>query len=236
MRKVLCYFSKFEIFLWLLSVTAVLFSFMTYDRTNYLALAASPIGVTSLIFNAKGNPIGQLFMVIFSLLYGIISYSFAYYGEMITYLGMTMPMAIFALISWLRNPFNGNKAEVKVNSISSTEQIFMWLATVLVTMIFYFILAHFRTANIIPSTLSVTTSFLAVYLTFRRCPAFALAYAANDIVLIVLWVMASVYDMKYISVVVCFIAFLFNDIYGYISWQRMKHRQATQNNKTAADS
>jgi nicotinamide riboside transporter PnuC len=136
-----------------------------------------------------------------------------------------MPMALFALISWLKNPFNGNKAEVKVNSIGGTEQIFMWIATLLVTIIFYFILAYFHTANIIPSTISVTTSFLAVYLTFRRCPTFALAYAANDMVLIVLWVMASIYDVRYISVVVCFIAFLVNDIYGYISWQRMKRRQ-----------
>ncbi len=68
-------------------------------------------------------------------------------------------------------------------------------------------------------------SLLAVYLTFRRSPYFALAYAANDIVLIVLWVLASMSDMKYISVVICFMAFLVNDIYGFISWQRMKYRQ-----------
>ncbi len=228
MRKILNYFSKLEITLWSLSVIAIFISFITYDRTNYRTLAASLIGVTSLIFNAKGNPFGQFLMIIFSLLYGIISYSFAYYGEMITYLGMTMPMALVALISWLRNPFNGNKAEVKVNSISNTEQIVMWIATALITVIFYFILAYFHTTNIIPSTISVTTSFLAVYLTFRRCPTFALAYAANDIVLIVLWVMASISDVKYTSVVVCFITFLVNDIYGYISWQRMKHRQTAQ--------
>ena len=225
MRKILNYFSGLEITLWSLSAVAIFISFFIYDRTNYLILAASLIGVTSLIFNAKGNPFGQFLMIIFSLLYGIISYSFAYYGEMITYLGMTMPMALFALISWIKNPYKGNKAEVKVNSINNIEQIFMWIATVLITIIFYFILAYFNTTNIIPSTVSVTTSFLAVYLTFRRCPAFAFAYAANDIVLIVLWVMASVYDVKYTSVVVCFIAFLVNDIYGYISWQRMKRRQ-----------
>ena len=162
----------------------------------------------------------------FSLLYGIISYTFAYYGEMITYLGMTMPMAIVALVSWLKNPYNGNKAEVKVNSIGRGESLLMWLITVAVTVFFYFVLAHFETANIIPSTLSVTTSFLAVYLTFRRSPYFALAYAMNDVVLIVLWIMASLYDISYLSVVVCFIAFLFNDIYGYISWQKMKRRQS----------
>ena len=95
-------------------------------------------------------------------------------------------------------------------------------------MIFYFILKYFGTANLIPSTLSVTTSFVAVYLTFRRSPYFALAYASNDVVLIVLWVMASISDIRYISVVVCFVAFLFNDIYGYVSWQRMKKRQKNE--------
>ena len=219
------YFSKTEIALWCASVTLILVSFGIFDRDNYLMLVASIIGVTSLIFNAKGNPFGQVLMVVFSLLYGIISFTFAYYGEMITYLGMTMPMAIFALVSWLRNPYNGNKAEVKVNTISKIESILMWVMTIIITALFYFVLEYFDTANIVPSTLSVTTSFLAVYLTFRRSPYFALAYAANDIVLIILWVLASICDTKYISVVVCFAAFFMNDIYGYVSWQKMKRRQ-----------
>ncbi len=220
------YFSKTDIILWCSSVLLIIGSFCVFDRENYLTLCASLIGVTSLIFNAKGNPFGQLLMVVFSLLYGIISYTFAYYGEMITYLGMTMPMAIFALISWLRNPYKGNKAEVKVNTISKTETVWMWVGAALVTVLFYFILAYFHTANILPSTLSVTTSFIAVYLTFRRSPLFALAYASNDVVLIILWVLASVSDIRYISVVVCFVAFLMNDIYGYINWQKMKVRQS----------
>lgn len=219
------YFSKSEILLWVSSVLMILVSFCLFDRESYMTLCASLIGVTSLIFNAKGNPFGQLLMVIFSLLYGVISYSFAYYGEMITYLGMTMPMAVFALIAWLRNPYNGNRAEVKVNRISRKETIGMWIGTVLITILFYFILEYFNTANIVPSTLSVTTSFLAVYLTFRRNPYFALAYAANDVVLIVLWILASIDDIRYVSVVVCFAAFLVNDIYGFLNWRKMERRQ-----------
>jgi len=219
------YFSKTELGLWASSTFFIVAAFCIFDRENYLTLLASLVGVTSLIFNAKGNPFGQVLMVLFSLLYGIISYSFAYYGEMITYLGMTMPMAVFALVSWLKNPYNGNRAEVKVNAIGKIESVFMWALTAVFTVVFYYILEHFKTANLLPSTLSVTTSFVAVYLTFRRSPYFALAYAANDVVLIVLWVMASIHDTKYISVVVCFIAFFVNDIYGFISWQRMKVRQ-----------
>ena len=234
MEKRCPYFSKTEIALWMSSVLLIIISFCIFDCESPLTLLASLIGVTALIFNAKGNPIGQALMVIFSLLYGVISYGFAYYGEMITYLGMTMPMAIFSLISWLKNPYKGNKAEVEVNRIGKMEQILMWVLTFAVTTVFYYILEYFDTANILPSTISVTTSFLAAYLTFRRCSTFALAYAANDIVLIVLWVLASLSEIRYLSVVVCFVAFLFNvlgsipaffSFYGYISWQRMQNRQ-----------
>lgn len=219
------YFKKKEIILWSSSVIVILVSFCIFDRENYLTLAASLIGVTSLIFNAKGNPFGQFLMIIFSVLYGIISYTFSYYGEMITYLGMTAPMAVVSLISWLRNPYQGNKAEVKVNRINKKEYIFMWIAAAIVTGVFYFILKYFDTANIIPSTLSVATSFLAVYLTFRRSPYYAIGYAANDIVLIVLWLLASFENIAYVSVIVCFLAFLANDIYGYLSWFEMGKRQ-----------
>ena len=90
---------------------------------------------------------------------------------------------------------------------------------------FYFVLDYFDTANMLPSTVSIATSFLAVYLTFRRSPYFALAYAANDVVLIILWTLAALEDISYISVIICFAMFLVNDLYGYISWKRMEKRQ-----------
>ena len=181
MKEFKDYFSKSEIVLWSSSVMVIIISFCVFDRINYMTLCASLIGVTSLIFNAKGNPFGQLLMVVFSLLYGIISYTFSYYGEMITYLGMTMPMAIFALISWLKNPYNGNKAEVKVNSIGKRENVCMWIVTFVVTFL-------------------------------------------------ILWILASLYDIRYVSVVVCFIAFFANDIYGFVSWRKMKTRQQETTN------
>lgn len=224
-KRLFCYFSKTELSLWFSSLFLIVLSFIAFDRVNYLTLAASLIGASSLIFSAKGNPLGQVLIILFSILYGIISYSFSYYGEMISYLGMTAPMAFFALISWLRNPYNGNRAEVRVNQIKAREILLMFLVAALITVVFYFILTAFHTANIIPSTISITTSFIAVYLTARRSPFFALAYAANDTVLIVLWALASAEDRTYLSVLVCFVLFLINDMYGFFSWIRMQERQ-----------
>ena len=85
------YFTKGEISLWCISVTLIVVSFLLFDRENYLTLVASFIGVTSLIFNAKGNP------------------------------------------------YNGNKAEVKVNRLELKEIIFMMILIAVITLIFYHI-------------------------------------------------------------------------------------------------
>ena len=226
LRKLNNYFTVFEKILWICSVMLIICSAFIFGKDSVLSVIASLVGATSLLLNAKGNPIGQALGVIFSILYAIISYSFAYYGEMITYLGLTGPMALAAFISWIRNPFAKGKAEVKVNHIHRGEVLFMFILAAVVTVVFYFVLDFFNTANLLPSTLSITTSFVAVYLTFRRDPFYAVAYALNDLVLIVLWSLAALTDKSYVSVVVCFVVFLANDIYGFISWRKMKKRQA----------
>ncbi len=225
LSRAFSYFSKFELVLWGASVVAIAVAFCLFDGSQYLTLSASLIGVTSLIFNAKGNPFGQFLMVVFSFFYGYISFTYDYFGEMMTYLGMTMPMAAFALVSWLRHPYRGKKSEVAVNRLEKKEIALMSLLTLAVTVAFYFILRHFHTANLLPSTLSVTTSFAAVYLTFRRSPYFAVLYAMNDVVLIVLWILASRENTAYVSVTVCFAAFLVNDAYGFYNWKRMERQQ-----------
>jgi nicotinamide mononucleotide transporter PnuC len=226
MNKLIKYFTKTEWAIWLSSIGLIVVSFIFSPNKDYLSFISSLVGVTALIYSAKGNPFGQVLMILFCIMYGIISYSFAYYGEVITYVLMTGPMAVYALISWLRNPYEGNKAEVKVNRIGKKEVLTMIGLSIVVTIVFFFVLKRFGTANLIVSTLSVTTSFIAVYLTARRSPFYAIAYAANDIVLIILWLLASIGNPEYITTVACFIVFLINDIYGFISWRRMEKRQS----------
>jgi nicotinamide riboside transporter PnuC len=144
---------------------------------------------------------------------------------MITYLGMTMPMAVVSLISWLRHPYK-KTAEVAVSKLTRGKLIFTAVSSVAVTVGFYFILKAFGTANLLPSTVSVLTSFAAATLTAFRCPYFAVLYAANDLVLIILWILASIEDISYLPMTVCFFMFFINDFYGFICWRRMEKRQA----------
>lgn len=215
-----------EKLLWISSVLVVAGSFFLFQSDDILTLIASLIGVTALIYVAKGHVLGQILVILFAVFYGVISFYFHYYGEMITYLGMSAPIAVVSLISWLRHPYQGTQ-EVEVSKLSRRQKIFAIIATIVVTVLFYFILRALGNANLPVSTFSVTTSFLASYLTACRSPYYALAYAANDVVLIILWVLAAMTDISSIPMVACFIMFFANDIHGFICWKR---RYVKQNN------
>ena len=219
--------SPFERGLYVMSLLVTAGTYLLFQAGapgSVLPLAASLTGVTALILVAKGHALGQVLTIVFAVLYGVISFKTRYYGEMITYLGMTAPMALMALVTWLRNPYRGTQ-EVAVRQLSVRDAAVMLVLSALVTAAFWFILRAMGNAALPVSTLSVTTSFLASYLTALRSPYYALAYAANDLVLIVLWVIASSADPSGVPMVACFAMFLVNDLYGFVNWRRMARRQ-----------
>ena len=143
---------------------------------------------------------------------------------MITYLFMTAPMAIISAITWIKNPYQDSD-EVKVSIVTKKQISTMSILAIIVTSLCYFILKLCNTTNLFFSTISITTSFIASYLTYLRSPYYAIGYSANDIILIILWTLASIEDISYLPMVACFLMFLANDLYGFYNWSKMQQRQ-----------
>lgn len=217
----------FERILWLVSAAVIIIAFAVSGGGDALTLIASLIGVTALIFVAKGYVLGQILTVVFAVFYGIISFLFTYYGEMLTYLCMTAPIAIATTVEWIRNPYKGTK-EVAVSRITAKQIAAMSLAALAATAVFGYALYLLGNANLVFSILSITTSFVASWLTLLRSPYYAIAYALNDIVLIVLWTLATTESLSYLPMVLCFVMFFLNDMYGFYNWRRMAKRQKEQ--------
>lgn len=216
---------RHEWVLWAVSLVVVLLSNIAAGEFDSVTLLATVLGVTALIFVARGDVWGQILSVIFSILYAVGSYRFHYYGEMITYLGMSMPIAALSVISWLRHPYEKDKNEVKIRKLSKLQTLLLIIVTAAVTVLFYFILKALDTPNLLFSTISITTSFFAASLLLLRNSYYAVAYAANDIVLIILWTLAAIEDITYLPMIACFVMFLANDMYGFISWKKRERVQ-----------
>ena len=214
----------FDYVIWTVSVIVNTVAFGITHWQDPMAYVSAIIGVTALIFCAKGHVIGNIITVFFAILYSIVSYFFRYYSELITYAFMTAPISIMAIISWLRNQF-GESGQVKVATLTKKKCLVMLILTCAVTISFYFILRALGNPNLVVSTLSITTSFLACYLVFLRSHWYAVAYAANDVVLIVLWVLATIDNIAYMPMATCFVMFLINDVYAFICWCKMRKNQ-----------
>ncbi len=212
--------------LWLSSLAIILVFNLLPGKVDVLMLCATMIGATGLVLLARGDLWGQVTTIAFSVLYAMIAYRFRYWGELITYAGMTLPIAVVALISWVRNPYA--EGEVAINKLKKRQIILAFPLTIGITVFFFFILRYLQTPNLLPSTLSVTASFLAVYLTAMRSPCYALAYASNDVILIFLWSFATKTDISYLPILVTFIIFLVNDLYGFFSWKKREKLQLSQ--------
>ena len=217
--------SKIEWLLWTVSLSILTVTYIAFENTDILTLIATYIGVTSLIFAAKGNAYSQILMIVFSILYAVISFRFHYWGEMTTYLGMTLPMAVWSTVTWIKNPAKNGK-EVAIQKLTLKHKIRLIIFSVIITAVFCYLLYLLNTPNIVFSTVSITTSFVAASLTKLRSSYYALWYAFNDVVLIILWTFASMENPTYIPVVINFIIFLTNDMYGFFSW---KKREILQN-------
>ncbi len=216
--------SKVDYIIWAISVVVVTATHFLSPEKSILNLVASLIGVSSLILIARGYPLGMLICMIFGCVYAVTSYQSGYYGEMITYAGMTAPVSLVSFIIWCKNPYK-DSAEVKISQLTKMKFLVLSVVTIAVTIAFYFILKALNTTNLIVSTISIATSFMAVALTILRSPYYALAYGLNDVVLITLWLIESFRDSSYLTIVACFVVFLLNDIYGFICWAKREKLQ-----------
>lgn len=225
MKKLFSSLTAFERFLLLFSLIVITAAFIIFDGNDYISFIASIIGAISLIFCAKGHPIGQVLIIIFSILYGIVALRVKYYGELATYVLMTLPMAVYALIEWIRHPYDPQTREVEVKKIGRRDVLSLVISAAAVSVGFYFILGFFETPYLPLATLSVLTSFSAVFLSAKRSPLYAIAYGLNDLVLIALWALSLGESMGNVSVLVCFSIFLIHDIYGFISWYKRGVKQ-----------
>ncbi len=190
---------------------------------SWTSALAGIFGLSCVLFSAKGKIISIFFTWIMIVFYSLLSYKNKYYGEVFINIFMMFPMTVVQLAAWLKNL--GKDYVVKVNSIKKTEIIIVFAVAAAAFVAFYFILRALNTSQLIFSTVSIVTSVLATYFHSRRSRYGFLAFLVNDAVLCVLWLLATLQDVKNIAMLTAVSLYVISDIYGFISWGILQKRQ-----------
>lgn len=233
MKKIYKDWNLFEILFLIFGLSAIVLSFIFVSDRNILSFVASLIGVVAALAQAKGLIISQFIGLVYSVLYAVVAITDKYYGEAIIYFGLMIPIAIVSIVTWLKNRNKENKDVVTINKIQKREVLFLSIGTVVATIAFYFLLRALGTNQLIVSTISLISSAVAGYLVLRRSKYYALAYFANDVILIILWGLSLTSgSLEFLPTLLCICVFFINDIYAFINWGLEEKRQIKIENKS----
>lgn len=231
MRKFFGKWNLFEILLLSVSLVVTVTIFFSGREKNPWSLLSSVFGIVCVIFTAKGNPVAQYISILFAVFYSVVSYQSKYYGEMLIYLFLMIPIHVGCIVSWIRSRRSPESAEVKINSLSKREYLLMALADCIVTAAFYFLLRALHTDELLVSTISLVSSVSAAYLMLRRSEYYAVCFIANDLILLVLWGLRVYhYGVSSLPTLITFVVFLINDVYGFFAWKIRRREQNAEEN------
>ena len=200
-------------------------------KSDLLTTICSIVGIITALLLAKGKNLGQIFGLLIVALYSIVSFKNGYYGEVIIYLGIMLPMNIIGIISWLKHQ-NKETNSVEVNKIKAKEWCIVFIVSIVAFTLIYFLLKMFNTNQLIISSLSVIDSLFAVYLGVRRSKYSFYFYVINDLILIALWGIPVIGgSLILLPMVFNPLINLINDLYGIYNWRKLERIQGCEKNE-----
>jgi len=221
MKNYIKSWNKFELTLLVLSIFLIL-GLGIYLKCGLLATIVPFIGFFSALNQAKGHVVGQIVGVLLAVLYSIMSYNNRYYGEVIVYLIVILPLYISGIYTWLKN--RDKKSEkVTQNVLDKKEWYSLLLVNILLFVGLYFLLKYFNTSNLLVSTISMNINLTATYLLVRRSRYSFLFYLINAFILLTLWGIPVINgNILLLPMVFDALLLLVNNIYGLHSWSKNK--------------
>ena len=194
-------------------------------KSDLLTISCSIVGIITALLLAKGKNLGQVFGLLITILYSIVSFKNKYYGEVLIYALLMLPMYAIGIISWI-NHKNEKTNSVEINSIKKKEWIIVSFIFIGVFIGIYYLLKAFNTSELIVSTISVLASLFAVYLQIRRSKYSFSFYIVNDIILMFLWGIPVVHGSYILFPMLLNPTInLINDIYGFCNWKKTEKIQ-----------
>lgn len=199
-------------------------------KSTALVIVSAIVCCTAIFFIAKGKVLGNILGIFQCILYSIVSYFNHFYGEIILCMGITLPIYIASIVTWIRNISKDEKV-VKVNRMLKWQEWASMIAVVTVLSVgVYYLLQFLNTQNLIVSTINVSVSMIAGYLLIRRSEFSFIFFILNNIISIVLWstVLAGG-AIESVPTFVLFLIYLLLNIMGFINWLRFKNLQNKTN-------
>lgn len=222
MTKWTGYFADWSWFerVWLFAFTAVtIYLYVALDDT-LIGLLASLTGMLSVVLVAKGKTWNYYPGIINVVLYAFVAYGQKYYGEVMLNLLYFLPMQFIGLIMWRRNGVSEEKRnDVKVAVMTNRARLYWSLLCLAATIAYAWVLKAMGGALPFIDSLTAVLSIVAMIFMVKRYVEQWVVWIIIDVLTIYMWLVAFMGDGNDVSILVMWIAYLANAIYGWLNWR-----------------
>lgn len=209
--------------LWLLVFTAVTLYVSLAVGDSVLGVVAAITGIVNVVLVAKGKISNYYFGIVSVSLYGLLSLEQRFYGEVTLNLGYLLPMQFIGLWLWRRHRAdNGGGDDVAVR-VMGWRQRAVWATVAVAACGVYALVLEWFGGNLPywDSTSTVLTVVAMVLMVGRYIEQWPL-WTVINVVTIYMWAVAYAQGGGSASIVVMWIAYLVNAIYGWWKWARLE--------------
>jgi nicotinamide mononucleotide transporter len=226
-KKIRQYFDDWTIFeeVWLIVFSTV--AFIAYFATGgtLASLLASWTGMITVVLVAKGRISNYYFGVVNVAIYGFLAFQSQFYGEVMLNWGYYLPLQFIGYYIWTKNQNQEGIDEVNVARLSNRRRI-MWICISIVSIFGYGLFLKYLNGNLpfFDST-STTLSVIAQYLMIRRVKEQWIVWMIINIVSIYMWADIYLSTGNSIAILIMWIAYLVNSIYGWYNWRLLESKQ-----------
>ncbi len=218
-KKFLSGWSKFEI-TWLVLSTVIMIVLSIIWGDNVLALISGITGILGVVLAAKGKISTYLFATINVAIYAYLTFNNHLYGEFMLNAFYYIPMNFVGFYLWSRHK-DEESGDVEGKSLTLMQIIVLLIAVAIVVIIYWQILSHIGGQLALIDAMSTVFSVVALIMQVARYAEQWLLWIIVNVVSVVMWVLLLGEDSSAITMVVMWVAYLFNSMYGYYNWKKL---------------
>lgn len=203
--------------LFLTSMIVIMLSLSLYWNDNLIGIIAGITGVLC-VFMVNMRKLSNFFWgFINCVLYGYVAYTANYYGDMMLSWGFYLPFQFIGVAMWY-NSMHGD-TEIVAKRIKGFKTILIMLIVGSIVTLGYSQLLEMMGGKL--TIIDATTTVLGVIATFFMAKGYReqwICWIIVNIMSIYMWVISSMSTGDGYGVLIMWVMFLFNSIYGSYTW------------------
>lgn len=214
---------------WLTAAALVIIALSIYWGDSPMGMISSTTGVICVVCTGKGKLSAYLFGLINSVLYAIIAFEAAYYGETMLNLIYYVPMQFVGFYVWSRH-MNQESHEVEKRHMKNTGRLILLLCMIAGTVLYGYLLKFLGDAMPFVDAFTTVSSVIAMIISVRMFAEQWWVWVAIDVFSVYMWYMDFSKGSDNIATLLMWVVYLGNAVIMLMKWEK----EARKNERDAA--